>query len=57
MSNMIHGNNFALITARSTKNSAPDHFFISTNITDAKTAECSTQSAHFPSTTTTLKIP
>lgn len=40
--------NFGLVTARSNKNSQKDHFFITTNITEAKLGESSTQSATFP---------
>lgn len=40
--------NFGLASARSNKNPYPDHFLVSSQVTEAKFAESSTQSAIFP---------
>ncbi len=48
MRNMLTGNNLALASARSNKSGRPDHFFVSSLITEAKFAERTTQSAIFP---------
>jgi predicted helicase len=48
MSHMRPGTNLALLTARSNKSSGTDHFFCSKWLSEAKTAEYSTQSAAFP---------
>lgn len=47
MPNMLYSN-IGLITARSNKSSSPDHFFISTHMTEAKAGERTTQSCFFP---------
>lgn len=48
MSQMLEGDNLALLTARSNKSSGADHFFCTNLISEAKCAEYSTQSAVFP---------
>jgi predicted helicase len=48
MSQMIGGDNFAILTARSNKSSDTDHFFCTNLISETKCAEYSTQSAVFP---------
>ena len=48
MGQMLHGDNLALLTARSNKTSGTDHFFCSSYISETKCAEYSTQSAVFP---------
>ena len=48
MAQMLHGDNLALLTARSNKTSGTDHFFCSSYISETKCAEYSTQSAVFP---------
>lgn len=48
MGQMLHGDNIAILTARSNKASGTDHFFCSSYISETKCAEYSTQSAVFP---------
>lgn len=48
MKHFILGDNIGLVSARGTKNSLPDHFFITKNITETKLGESSTQSYTFP---------
>lgn len=48
MRHFVVGPNIGLATARSNKNPAPDHFFITQHMMETKCAESSTQSAVFP---------
>ena len=48
MKNMIAGNNFALISARSEKSGTCSHFFVSDKLVETKCGERTTQSAVFP---------
>ena len=48
MYHMLAGPNIGLVSARSNKSVNMDHFFVTTNITEAKSGESTTQSAIFP---------
>ena len=48
MRNFLIGENIGLATARSNKSDQCDHFYLSSNIMEAKCAERTTQSAIFP---------
>lgn len=48
MSHFMIGPNLGLATARSNKNPIPDHFFITSTISETKYAESSTQSINLP---------
>ncbi|MBF0171088.1 MAG: N-6 DNA methylase, partial [Nitrospinae bacterium] len=48
MSHMLAGENLGLITARSNKSQAADHFFCTSTIMETKCGERTTQSALFP---------
>lgn len=48
MKNFLQGQNVAIATARSNKSETCDHFFITKEISEAKYAERTTQSAVFP---------
>lgn len=48
MQHLLDGNNIGLVTARSTKSSTCDHFFLSKFIMETKYGERTTQSAIFP---------
>lgn len=48
MKNFLIGKNIGLATARSNKSDQCDHFYLSSNIMEAKCAERTTQSAIFP---------
>lgn len=48
MRHMVDVNNIGLVSARSNKSSSQDQFFVSRNITEAKTGESTTQSVLFP---------
>ena len=48
MNNMIAGQNFALVSARSEKSGTCSHFYVSTKLVETKCGERTTQSAVFP---------
>jgi predicted helicase len=48
MRHILPGGNLALVTARSNKSDSMNHFFCSTNITETKCGESTTQSCVFP---------
>ena len=48
MRHLLAGRNLALVTARSNKSNSMDHFYCSTNVTETKCGESTTQSCIFP---------